>query len=194
MWMRSRYINVVFDSINRRLATLLGVAETDSDLGSFPGSTISDGATVKGALTQLEGAVESAATLQTAAQTSIADAGGHLSSNNVEDALQEIADGSGKQQDVLGVPDGSDHLGTFPGTVISDNADIKTALAELEAAASATPAAVDLSVGTHDANEVEVANSGGANVSLPVASNTQAGILNAATHQQIDWISKAELT
>lgn len=194
MWMRSRYINVVFDSINRRVASLLGVGDTDTDLGTFPGSTISDSASVKGALTQLEGAVEAASALQNAAQTGIADAGGHFSASDVEGALQEIAVGSGNQQDVLGVAAGADHLGQFPGTVISDDVSIKTALTELEAAVSAPAAAVDLAVGTHDANSLEVANSGGSNVSLPTASNTQAGIINAATHQQIDWISKAELT
>jgi hypothetical protein len=62
-------------------------------------------------------------------------------SDTVEVAIAKLDD---NQQDLItlsGVALGSTDLGTFTGTIISDNVDIKTALQELETAVEALPAA-----------------------------------------------------
>jgi len=91
------------DGNNDAQDTLLGTSQGDTDLGTFPGSTISDANTVKGALTEIESAHEEV------------DA-------NVNDLIT-----------LSGMPENSTDLGTFPGSVISDNNTVKGALTELEA-------------------------------------------------------------
>ena len=95
------------------LQTLTGIADGSSDLGTFSGSTISNNDSIKDALQALETAVESAgsASSLTAATTDISDL-----------------------QTLTGIADGNSDLGTFSGSTVSDNTDIKSALQELETA------------------------------------------------------------
>lgn len=91
------------DGNNDAQDTLIGTSQGDTDLGTFPGSTISDANTVKGALTELESAHEEV-------------------DQNVDDLIT-----------LSGMPENSSDLGTFPGAIISDNTTVKNALTELEA-------------------------------------------------------------
>lgn len=91
------------DGNNDAQDTLLGTAQAALNLGTFPGVSISDNNTVKGALTELEGVHEEV-------------------DQNVNDLIL-----------VSGVLENAQDLGTFPGAVISDGNSIKGALTELEA-------------------------------------------------------------
>ena len=87
----------------------VGIADGDTNLGTFAGSTIADGATVKEALEDLEAAVES------------------------NDA--DITELDTNQSDLIalsGVLENAQNLGDFDGTTISANRTIKQALQELE--------------------------------------------------------------
>ena len=86
------------------LVTLSGVAAEATDLGIFSGTTISENATVKAALQELEGLSE-----------------------NTSNAMQAA-------QLLLGVAGGSSNLGSFNGSIINDATNIKLALQQLESA------------------------------------------------------------
>ena len=101
------------------VATLTGVAKDSANLGSFTGSTIADSSTLKAALQLLETAVETKAT---SAVVSEIDA-------NVDDLIS-----------LSGVAEQATGLGTFTGSTISDGANIKDALQDLETAAEAAAA------------------------------------------------------
>lgn len=94
-------------------ATAIGILATAENLGSFTGSTIADGATVKDALQALETAAESVTT--TAATKANASA--------------------------LGVTASAADMGTFTGATIPDTQTAKQALQALETAFEAEPAA-----------------------------------------------------
>ena len=98
------------------VATLTGVAKDSANLGTFTGSTITDSSTLKAALQLLETAVETKAT--SAVVTEI--------DGNVDDLIS-----------LTGVAENATGLGTFTGSTISDGANIKDALQDLEAAAEA---------------------------------------------------------
>ena len=95
------------------LITLSGVAEQDTDLGTFAGSTIADNVTIKAALQALETAVEAAE--ESSVVTEI--------DGNVDDLIT-----------LTGIAENTTDLGTFSGSTISDNTDIKDALQSLETA------------------------------------------------------------
>ena len=101
------------------VATLTGVAKDSANLGTFTGSTIADSSTVKAALQLLETAVETKAT--SAVVTEI--------DGNVDDLIS-----------LSGVAEQQTGLGTFTGSTISDGANIKDALQDLETAAEAASA------------------------------------------------------
>jgi len=87
----------------------VGIVDGDTNLGTFAGNTITDGATVKGALEDLEAAVESNDT--------------------------DIAELDANQSDLIalsGVAENAQNLGDFDGVTISANRNIKQALQELE--------------------------------------------------------------
>ena len=87
----------------------VGIVDGDTNLGTFAGNTITDGATVKGALEDLEAAVESNDT--------------------------DIAELDANQSDLIalsGVAENAQDLGDFDGVTISANRNIKQALQELE--------------------------------------------------------------
>ena len=98
------------------VATLTGVAKDSANLGTFTGSTIADSATLKAAIQALETAVETKAT--SAVVTEI--------DTNVDDLIS-----------LTGVAEQQTGLGTFTGSTISDGANIKDALQDLETAAEA---------------------------------------------------------
>lgn len=93
------------------LRALTGTSLGDSDLGTFTGTLITDNITVKAAIQLIENAVE-------ANQGDIYDLDVEAS------AMRTLS----------GTIEGASNLGTFTGSVISDNADIKQALGELETA------------------------------------------------------------
>ena len=95
------------------VATLTGVAKDSANLGTFTGSTIADSATLKAALQALETALELKAA--TSVVTEI--------DGNVDDLVS-----------LSGVAENSTGLGTFTGSTISDAANIKDALQDLESA------------------------------------------------------------
>ena len=101
------------------VATLTGVAKDSAHLGTFTGSTIADSSTLKAAIQALETAVETKAT--TAVVTEL--------DNNVDDLIS-----------LSGVAENATGLGTFTGSTISDGANIKDALQDLETAAEAAAA------------------------------------------------------
>jgi len=93
------------------LITLSGVTDASDHLSTFTGSTISDNDTIKGALQDLETAVE------TKLNTS-----DHTKASLDVDHLITLS----------GVTDASDNLGTFTGSTIADSETIKGALQDLE--------------------------------------------------------------
>jgi hypothetical protein len=95
------------------VATLTGVAKDSANLGTFTGSTIADSATLKAALQALETALELKAA--TSVVTEI--------DGNVDDLVS-----------LSGVAENSTGLGTFTGSTISDAANVKDALQDLETA------------------------------------------------------------
>lgn len=150
------------------LTTLSGVAANETDLGTFTGDVISDDVTIKTALQELEtllitvrdtGSTAEDAALRTLTGTSLGDEDlgtftGNLITDNltIKAALQliesavELNSGDIYNLDVeasamrtlSGTIEGDTHLGTFDGSILSDNGDIKQALGELEAAIEAT--------------------------------------------------------
>jgi hypothetical protein len=101
------------------VATLTGVAKDSANLGTFTGSTIADSSTLKAAIQALETAVETKAT--SAVVTEI--------DGNVDDLIS-----------LSGVAENSTGLGTFTGSTISDAANVKDALQDLETAVEAAAA------------------------------------------------------
>ena len=101
------------------VATLTGVAKDSANLGTFTGGTIADSSTIKAAIQALETAVEVKTPL---AVTNEID-------GNVDDLIT-----------LSGVAENATGLGTFTGSTISDGANIKDALQDLETAAEAAAA------------------------------------------------------
>ena len=101
------------------VATLTGVAKDSANLGTFTGSTIADSSTVKAAIQALETAVETKAPLAVLNEVD----------GNVDDLIT-----------LSGVAENSSGLGTFTGSTISDAANIKDALQDLETAVEAAQA------------------------------------------------------
>lgn len=137
------------------LITLSGVTDASDDLGTFTGSTIADSETVKGALQDLETAVETKhPTIDASARLnadlihdgSVSNAefgylGGVTSDVQTQiDSKLNSADHTKASLDIdhlitlSGVADASDNLGTFTGSTIADNETIKGALQDLETA------------------------------------------------------------
>ena len=101
------------------VVTLTGVSKDAANLGTFTGSTISDNSTLKAALQLLETALETKA-----ASSVVTEIDG-----NVDDLIS-----------LSGVAENATGLGTFTGSTISDGANIKDALQDLETAAEAAAA------------------------------------------------------
>ena len=95
------------------VATLTGVAKDSANLGTFTGSTIADSSTLKAAIQALETALETKS-----ASSVVTEIDG-----NVDDLVS-----------LSGVAENSTGLGTFTGSTISDAANIKDALQDLETA------------------------------------------------------------
>ena len=95
------------------VATLTGVAKDSANLGTFTGSTIADSSTLKAAIQALETALE-----LKAASSVVTEIDG-----NVDDLIT-----------LSGVAENASGLGTFTGSTISDGANIKDALQDLETA------------------------------------------------------------
>ncbi len=143
------------------LITLSGVAENDSDLGAFTGSTIGANKTVKAAaqaletqmddLVSLAGAGASTGHLGTFTGTTIAD------SQTIKTALQSLetllettaAEQTEDEQNtddlitLSGVNENAVDLGTFSGGTIADNVTVKAALQSLETKAEANKVLAD---------------------------------------------------
>ena len=101
------------------VATLTGVAKDSANLGQFTGSTIADSSTLKAALQALETSLELKATSSVVLEIDV----------NVDDLVT-----------LSGVAENQTGLGTFTGSTISDGANIKDALQDLETAAEAAAA------------------------------------------------------
>ena len=101
------------------VATLTGVAKDSANLGTFTGSTIADSSTVKAAIQALETSLE-----LKAASSVVTEIDG-----NVDDLIS-----------LSGVAENATGLGTFTGSTISDGANIKDALQDLETAAESAAA------------------------------------------------------
>ena len=95
------------------VATLTGVAKDSANLGTFTGSTIADSSTLKAAIQALETAIETKATSAVVTEVD----------GNVDDLIS-----------LSGVAENSTGLGTFTGSTISDAANVKDALQDLETA------------------------------------------------------------
>ena len=95
------------------VATLTGVAKDSANLGTFTGSTIADSSTLKAAIQALETALETKS-----ASSVVTEIDG-----NVDDLIS-----------LTGVAENSTGLGTFTGSTISDAANVKDALQDLETA------------------------------------------------------------
>ena len=93
------------------LITLSGVVENSTDLGTFTGTTIADNETVKGALQDLETALDTKASISVVTEID----------GNVDDLIT-----------LSGVAENATDLGTFTGTTITDDETVKGALQELE--------------------------------------------------------------
>lgn len=71
-----------------------------------------------------------------AAAVSVSDSGGYFTGTDVEAVTQELGDDVADLATLSGVAAGSTNLGTFTGTIITDNTNTKTALQELETQAN----------------------------------------------------------
>lgn len=122
------------------MATLTGVAKDDTDLGTFTGSTIGDSLDIKAALQALE------TSLETKGSATLLNA----TTSDKNDLVT-----------LSGVSAGSGNLGSFTGSIISDDVTIKSALQELETEVarvdgdiSTQIAAIDLSGITTNATNI----------------------------------------
>ena len=115
------------------LVTLSGVAENATDLGSFAGSTIGANKTIKQALQALESGLASEAASRHSAVSSEATARSNADAN-LQNQITSNDSQLASLQTLLGYSAGSQNLGEFSGSVISDDTDVKNALQELEAA------------------------------------------------------------
>ena len=101
------------------LQLAVGAGDGVQDMGTFTGATITNNVSVKTALQELETALESI-------QAGSGDAAA-VAANTAEIAAL---------RQTQGTANGDTNLGTFTGSIISDNASVKTALQELETAVS----------------------------------------------------------
>ena len=124
------------------LETLSGVAGA-TDLGTFSGGTIADNNDVKGALQEVETAIEGNDTDIAANAVAITSNDTDIAANATDIGNLETLSGAG----------GATDLGTgFTGSTITDNTTIAGALQDLETALETAEAASD------DANEINYAN------------------------------------
>jgi len=119
------------------LNTLTGVAQNETDLGEFTGSTISDDATIKGALQELETKLDSTTTVANNNATTVADHETRITANEANiasiDGLNTVQSSRlANLTQAVGVAVDDTDLGTFTGETISDNSTVKGALQELE--------------------------------------------------------------
>lgn len=127
------------DTNTNDLVTLSGVAENATDLGSFTGSTIGANKTVKGALQALETGLASEALARAATVSAEATSRSNADAN-LQNQITSNDSQLGSLQSLLGYTSGTNNLGEFSGSVISDDTDVKNALQELEAAVEAESA------------------------------------------------------
>ena len=127
------------------LVSLSGVAANSTDLGAFDGELIADGETVKGALQDLEGAIEATNTTLGVAPSSSQQAIG------ADAAI------------LAGVSLGEANMGAFTGSTIGDGESIKGALQDLETAVElkADDAAINGRVDAADAAAADLATLSG---------------------------------
>ena len=104
------------DQNTNDVITLTGIAENVTTLGTFTGGTISDSNNIKGALQQLETAVETKAASTTVSEID----------SNADDLIS-----------LTGVSENTTNLGVFSGNLIDDSVTIKAALQALESAIEA---------------------------------------------------------
>ena len=103
-----------------QLSDLLGVAQTDSGLGTFSGSTIGDGSTIKAALQALETKAEA-----------------------VQTALDAVDLDTNDFAALVGISENITNLGSFSGSTISGTT-VKAALQDLETALELRATQADL--------------------------------------------------
>lgn len=160
----------------------LGIGAGSTNFSSFTGTTLSDNATAAQLFQELETAVEAAGGGGLGAASAITDAGGYFTATDIEGALQELG------QQAL-------DLGTFTGTTVSDNADTRTAIQEIETALEAlavgTGNPASLGIGAADADMgtftgVTITD----NATVKVALQELETAVEAANG---DWIGLAEL-
>lgn len=141
-------------------ATALGVANTDQNMGSFTGSTISDNVSAKAAIQALETAVETKANATAVGVTaSAANMGAYTGATipdnetakqniqSLETAVETKANAS-----ALGVTASAADMGTFTGSTIADSQTGKQALQALETAVETKANASALGVTSSAAN------------------------------------------
>jgi len=133
------------------LIALSGVLENAQDLGDFDGVTISANRTVKQALQELETSVESKGS--GASLTALTTAVGDLNS-------------------LSGVAQNETDLGTFTGSIIADNRDIKEALQDLETELEDGAGTLTADSGTADFAGGTVTVSGGVGLSTAASGET----------------------
>jgi len=184
----------------------VGISDGATNLGTFAGSTITDGATVKEALEDLEAAVESNDTDITELDTNQSDlialsgvdenaqnlgdfSGTTISANRtIKQALQELetsveSKGSGASLTSLttavgdlntltGVAQNEEDLGTFTGSTIADNRNIKEALQDLEAELEDGAGSLTADSGTADFASGTVTVTGGVGLSTAASGET----------------------
>lgn len=139
------------DANQADLIALSGVLENAQDLGDFDGVTISANRTVKQALQELETSVESKGS--GASLTALTTAVGDLNS-------------------LSGVAQNETDLGTFTGSIIADNRDIKEALQDLETELEDGAGTLTADSGTADFAGGTVTVSGGVGLSTAASGET----------------------
>ena len=139
------------DANQSDLIALSGVNENSQDLGDFNGTTISANRTVKQALQELETSVESKGS--GASLTSLTTAVGDLNT-------------------LSGVSQNATDLGTFTGSTIADNRDIKEALQDLETELEDGAGSLTADSGTADFASGTVTVSGGVGLSTSATGET----------------------
>ena len=121
-------------------AAALGVANTDQNMGSFTGSTISDNVSAKAAIQALETAVETKANATAVGVTASAANMGTYTGATIPDnetakqniqSLETAVETKAKAS-ALGVAASATHMGTYTGSTISDNQTAKQNIQQVE--------------------------------------------------------------
>lgn len=183
-------------------ATALGVANTDQNMGSFTGTTISDNVTAKAAIQALETAVETKANASAVGVTASAANMGTYTGTTIPDNetakqnLQslETAVETKANASALGVTASAANMGTYTGSTITDNQTAKQNIQELETAVEARVTTANLASTSAGLGADLVGLTGHSGYTVLDASLLPGNQSSAGSLMKIDWEKESSNT